>query len=227
MIDQDLVARVRQGLAERADDTRAVGMQAYMKSSMPCRGVPRPEVRNVCADVFREHRLPDRSGWEATIHELWDHAAFREERYAATMLAGHRSYRSLQSAETLPLYEHLITTGAWWDHVDDVSHHVGAVLRNDRARATPPIRSWRRHPVFWMRRSAIICQLGHKSETDPGLLTACTESNLGDPEFFVRKAIGWALREYARSEPEWVRVFVLAHQTDMSPLSRREATKHL
>ena len=80
---------------------------------------------------------------------------------------------------------------------------------------------------MWLRRSAIICQLGAKADTDTALLATCIEANLGDREFFVRKAIGWALRQYAWTDPGWVHAFVAEHHDALSPLSRREALKNI
>jgi 3-methyladenine DNA glycosylase AlkD len=91
---------------------------------------------------------------------------------------------------------------------------------------TPVIRSWARDPDLWLRRTAVLCQLGDKGATDLGLLSEVIEANAGDREFFVRKAIGWALRDYARTDPGWVLAYVEAHPS-LSPLSRREALKHL
>jgi len=91
----------------------------------------------------------------------------------------------------------------------------------------PLIRGWSKDPDRWLRRSSIICQLRFKERTDVELLTEVIDANLADREFFVRKAIGWALRQYARTDPDWVRAFVLARDGSLSPLSRREAMKHL
>jgi 3-methyladenine DNA glycosylase AlkD len=89
------------------------------------------------------------------------------------------------------------------------------------------VRSWSVDPDLWLRRASIICQLGFKDRTDPELLSEVIIPNLSDREFFIRKGIGWALREYARTDPDWVRAFVSEHDAAISPLSRREALKHL
>ncbi|OMQ14038.1 DNA alkylation repair protein, partial [Modestobacter sp. VKM Ac-2676] len=94
------------------------------------------------------------------------------------------------------------------------------------ARAVRPVlRGWARDPDRWLRRSAVIAQLGAKARTDTALLAEVIEVNAGDPEFFVRKAIGWALRDHAKTDPAWVRRFLAEHE--LGPLSRREAAKHL
>jgi 3-methyladenine DNA glycosylase AlkD len=157
--------------------------------------------------------------------DLWRTAEYREERYAATELTGTRIASG--RLELLPLYVEMIVTGAWWDHVDAVSPRIGALLLAHRCELLPLIRQWAIDPDRWLRRSSIVCQLGLAGRTDVDLLTEVIVANLGDREFFVRKAIGWALRQYARTDPEWVRAFVRAHEASLSPLSRREAMKHL
>jgi 3-methyladenine DNA glycosylase AlkD len=225
---RELVPAVRAALEAAGDPARAVGQQAYMKSPMPFRGVRRPEVRRLCRPLFDAHPLPDRTAWESAVRALWDGAGFREERYAATDLTGHRRYRGYQDVAALPLYEHMIVTGAWWDHVDEIaSDRVGPVLRAYPGEVGPLLRRWSVDGDIWRRRTAILSQLGSTTRTDVALLADCIVANLDHPDFFVRKAIGWALRQYARTDPGWVRDFVAAHGERMSGLSRREATRRL
>jgi 3-methyladenine DNA glycosylase AlkD len=154
-----------------------------------------------------------------------DDARYREHRYAATALCDSDSARRLRSPVLLPLYRDLIVAGAWWDHVDELAHRVGELLAGWPTETRPELRRWIVADDRWLRRNAIIAQLGRKRETDVSLLTEAIEANAGERDFFLRKAIGWALREYARTDPQWVREFVAAHE--LSPLSRREALKHL
>jgi 3-methyladenine DNA glycosylase AlkD len=224
--DRELLTAVREGLAALADPVKAPQMQAYMKSAMPYRGVPTPPRRVLMRELLAVRPPVARATWAATVRALWDGAAYREERYAAVDLCGHRSARAWQDAATVPLYEHFIVTGAWWDHVDAVAIHlVGSILRADPAGVGPSIRRWIDDEDRWLRRSAIIVQLRAKRATDTALLAAAIEPNVDDPDFFIRKGIGWALREYAKTDPDWVRWFVAAHE--LSALSRREATRRL
>jgi 3-methyladenine DNA glycosylase AlkD len=224
--DEELVVAIRSGLAATADAAKAPEMQAYMKSTMPFRGVPTPARTKLMRGILAAWTPRDRPTWEATVRTLWDGAGFREERYAAIDVCAHRSARQWQDTTAVPLYEHLIVTGAWWDHVDAVAIHVvGPILCGDPAGVAPTIRRWAAADDRWLRRSAIIVQNGAKRSTDTQLLTEVIEPNLADSDFFVRKGIGWALREYAKTDPAWVRAFVAQH--DLAPLSRREAMKHL
>jgi 3-methyladenine DNA glycosylase AlkD len=228
----DVVAEVRRRLAEVADPARAPQMQAYMKSSMPFRGVGMPALRRVLREVFAQCRLAHRDAWQAAVLELWDGARFREERYAAVELTGHRFYRGWQDPEALGLYRHLVVTGAWWDYVDGVaSGRVGPILRACPEVVEPVVRRWAVDEDLWVRRTALLCQLGSKADTRIDLLEHAMSHNLRGSrhggEYFIQKAVGWALREHAKTDPGWVRDVVDRHRDDLAPLSRREALKNL
>ena len=218
-----LVADVRTELREVADPERARGMQAYLKTTEPCLGVRLPEVRRITAAAARAHPPAAVDDVAAAAGALWREAACREERYAATAVTGLPLARG--ALALLPLYEEMITTGAWWDLVDGLSGRVCDLLLTHPDALRPVLRGWARSPDRWLRRSAVIAQLGARERTDRALLTEVVEVNAADPEFFVRKAIGWALRDLAKTDPRWVRHFVAGHE--LSPLSRREALKHL
>jgi 3-methyladenine DNA glycosylase AlkD len=223
-----LIAAVREGLAEHADPETAAQQQRYMKSAMPYRGLKTPLLRSVLRPLVAAHPLTDRAQWEGTVRALWDQAAYREERYAAEAVAGDRRYWGHQDPGCLDLYEHLVVTGAWWDHVDLIAIHlIGPIQRSSRPALDATLRSWSTDSNLWRRRTAIIHQVGAGAAIDRELLVDCIVPNLADREFFIRKAIGWALRQHARIEPDWVREFVTAHEDRLSGLSRREATKHL
>ena len=134
---------VRGRLELAADPGRAPAMQAYMKSSMPFRGVRAADLARLCRAVFDAVPLPDEESWLAAVHDLWDAAVYREERYAAIHLAGHRRYRAYQQPRTLELYRHLVVTGAWWDLVDPVAANaVGPILLAHRDEVTPVVRAF-------------------------------------------------------------------------------------
>lgn len=225
----ELVDALRSALQTGADAERAVGQQRYMKSEMPFLGLTSPGRRALVRPVLADPglRLESRGEWEGAVHSLWDGAGFREERYAALDLLRHRTYRSWRDPDLMPLVEHLVVSGAWWDLVDELSNVVGEVLVVDPEGEGLRMREWSEREDLWLRRSAIISQLRHKDHTDTVLLEAVIEPNLDDPQFFIRKAIGWALRQYARTDPVWVQSFVDRHTHRLSGLSRREALKHL
>lgn len=232
LAQRELITAIRGALAAAADPERALGQQRYMKSHMPFRGLTSPLLRATLRPILADpaYALPDRATWEATVRALWDGAGYREERYAALALAGHRRFRAFRDVGTLPLLEYLARSGAWWDFVDDIAaHHVAPVLLADRGAATPVVRGWAISDDLWVRRTAVLSQLPAKAQTDTELLAHCLDANLPGStfgsEFFIRKAIGWALREFAKTDALWVLDY--AATRELSPLSRREALKHL
>ncbi len=226
--DLALVQQVRTALAAAGDPVRAVRQQQYMKSEMPFHGLASPELTALLRPLLAAYRPTTRREWEATVRALWDEATHREERYAALALARHRTARPWRDAAVLPLARHLVLTGAWWDYVDDIASHLaGAALEADRRRATPVLWAWATDEDVWVRRTAVLCQLGRREDTDLELLRHAVESNVDDTSFWLRKAIGWALREHARHDPDWVLAEVERLDGRISGLSRREALKHL
>jgi 3-methyladenine DNA glycosylase AlkD len=223
-----LVVTIRRRLAAAADPKKAPQMQAYMKSAMPYRGVSSPVLKQLCRDAFAAHSLASADEWQRVVLELWRHATFREERYAAVLLTQARAYRAFLTWSSVPMLEEMIVTGAWWDLVDTLAaHNLGDILRANPRKMKPLMRRWARDTDMWKRRSAILCQLGFKRETDLQLLYDCIEPNLSHRDFFVRKAIGWALRHYAWTDPKEVRRYVKANNDRLSPLSVREALKNV
>ena len=222
-----LVDALRAGLAREADPAAAPTMAAYMKSDMPFRGVPQPVRARILRECVQAAPPPTAGALAATADALWDGAQYREERYLATALCGYRTQASRPDAGWLPRYRHWLVTGAWWDHVDEIaSRLVGPLLRTDPEHVTPVLRTWTTDPDPWLRRAVIICQLRSGRDTDLALLADAIENSIKDDGFFLRKGIGWALRQHTRTDPLWVREFVDAHP-ELSPLSRREALKHL
>lgn len=222
-----LLEAARKGLRALADPVAAPEMQRYMRSEMPYLGVPKPARSGLERRLVAEHPLPDAAALELAVRTLWDEAEYREERYLALSLTGHRRYARWLMPDQVPLYRHWIVDGAWWDYVDEIANRrIGPLLRAQPESLEPTVREWSASEDRWLRRTAIICQLGSKDATDVRLLADCIEPAIGEPDFFLRKGIGWALRQYARTDPDWVRAFVAAHP-DLSPLSRREALRRL
>jgi 3-methyladenine DNA glycosylase AlkD len=223
-----LLLRVRAELAKIADPSRAPAMQAYMKSAMPFHGVAATPFRAMCKRVFATMTLADAPTWRAEVLALWRGARFREERYAAIELCADRRARSFQTMAALPMYEEIIVTGAWWDVVDGIAtHRLGDILRAQPAAMKKTMRAWSKGEDMWKRRSAILCQNRFKRDTDVALLYECIAPSLASREFFLRKAIGWALREYAWTDSREVVRYVREHDAELSGLSKREALKNV
>lgn len=212
-----------------ADPDLAAGAQAYMKSEMPFLGVAAGPLRKACRCVFTDHPIGSAAAWRRAVLAIWRNARFREERYCAIELTGARAYRAYQDLAALPMYEEMIVSGAWWDYVDALAiHRVGAFLLRDFPRPMKAeMRRWSRGADMWKRRTSILCQITFKVDTDLGLLYDCIRPSLGSREFFLRKAIGWALRQYAWTDPAEVRRYVRDHEDGLSGLSKREALKNV
>jgi 3-methyladenine DNA glycosylase AlkD len=223
-----LLPKLRKALQQAGDPVKASAMQAYMKSAMLYHGVPTPLLRRICKAMFADVQFPTAVHWQAQVLELWRDACFREERYAALYLAGDKRARPFQTLSAMKVFEELIVTGAWWDYVDDIaSHRIGPILRDYPAPMRRKMLSWSKSNNLWKRRTAIICQLGFKAETDLELLYACIEPSLGSQEFFLQKAIGWALRQYAWTDPAEIKKYVRLNSARLNALSRREALKNV
>ena len=204
-------------------------MQRYMKSAMPYYGIAGPTQKRLWREVFAAHPFDSCDGMRSAALDLWRNARYREERYAAIALTDLRRYDHCQTLEAVPMYEEMIVTGAWWDYVDWIaSHQLGAILRHEPKRMTSLMRRWAKATdSSWKRRAAMLCQLRFRHDTDVDLLYDCIEPNLSDRDFFIRKAIGWALRQHAWTDAREVRRYVSANRDRLSPLSVREALKNI
>ena len=222
------MTELRKALRKVGDPTKAAAMQAYMKSAMPYHGVQAPLLRQVCRAVFADSSFATVSHWREQVLNIWRNARYREERYAAVHLSGDKRARAFQTPAALRIYEELIVTGAWWDYVDEIAaNRLGPLLSDYPALMRRKMLAWSKCGDLWKRRSSIICQLGFKEQTDLELLYACIEPSLDSREFFLQKAIGWALRQYAWTNPTEIKSYVRLNQARLSALSRREALKNL
>ncbi len=221
----DRIAFVTRELAAAADPTKAAPMARYMKTTDPFYGVQKPGRTKILREMKRRFPVTTAAEYENAVLDLWK-LPHREERYLAIGLA--IGYPEFLTFDRLPLYRRLIAEGAWWDFVDDVAARcVGPVWLEDRNRTTPVMGEWIDGPDMWLRRTAIIGHLKHKDRTDAATLFDFCLRRSHEKEFFIRKAIGWALRQYAKTDPDEVRKFALSHREELSGLSFREATKYL
>lgn len=217
-----LAESIRMALRAAADPSLAPGQQAYMKSAMPFLGVRMPAVRALVREAARD--ADDPAALRDAALALWREADSREERYAALALMALKPLRG--DTRLLPVHEEMIRTGAWWDLVDEAAHRLRELFDADPQLLALEMRVWADDDDLWIRRAAIISQLGRRASTDLGVLEYAILANADDPQFFLRKAIGWALRDYSRHDPDWVRRFVSGHP-ELSALSRREALKNI
>jgi 3-methyladenine DNA glycosylase AlkD len=209
-------------LFERHADPETAGPMAnYMRDQFPFLGLKSGQRQALFKQFLAEYGLPQLPEFKAMVLDLWQ-LPHREYQYTAQDL-WHRLRKQL-TPEFVDLLEYLITNKSWWDTVDGLaSHGAGDLFKRFPQTGTESVQRWRHADNFWLRRTTLLFQLGYKGDTDKGLLFSLIQDNLESKEFFIQKAIGWALREYSKSNPAAVRHFV-AH-TPLAPLSEREALK--
>jgi 3-methyladenine DNA glycosylase AlkD len=197
-------------------------MKKYMRDQFEYLGVKSPQVKALFRQAVKENGLPSPEGLDQIVRELWE-LPQREFQYLAISLM-ERLEKNLPS-NIIKTLEYMITYKSWWDTVDNISHIVGIHFKRYPEVREKYLPKWRASDNLWLRRTAILFQLDYKEETNFDLLQEIIQENLGSTEFFINKAIGWALRQYARIDPNAVKKFVKS--TALHPLSRREAMKHL
>jgi 3-methyladenine DNA glycosylase AlkD len=191
-----LVAFVTARFRELADPAKAAPMAAYMRTSQPFYGVQRAGLDALAREVLTQFPCIDRATYEQNTLALWK-LPHREERYLAIRWARQKKWIG---PESLPLYEQIIREGAWWDFVDEIaSHLVGGALGKARSQVKPVLDRWIEDPDMWIRRAAVLAQLRLGSGTDPQQLFRYILRLAPESEFFLRKAVGWALREYSKT----------------------------
>ncbi|MGB3201511.1 MAG: DNA alkylation repair protein [Nodosilinea sp.] len=208
---------------QHADPSQAAPMKAYMRNQFEFLGIKGPAQKTLIKQFLADHGLPALDQLEAVVRELWTWPE-REYQYVALTFLGR--WQKQLTPDLVPLLEHLITTRAWWDTVDSIaSHSVGNLLQQYPDCRDAVINTWRDSGNFWLRRTTLLFQLGYKADTDAALLFSLVEQNSRSKEFFIQKAIGWALREYSKTAPDAVQDFVAS--TPLASLSQREALKWL
>ncbi|NMO57110.1 DNA alkylation repair protein [Actinoplanes sp. TBRC 11911] len=219
-----LLKRLDDRLPAAGDPVRAAGMAAYMRDQFAYAGVPAPALRGLEREVFAGLPKPGADDLRAIALACWERAE-REYQYVACDYL--RKHVACADAAFLPTLAFLITTKSWWDTVDALAtRFTGDLVRRDPALVTA-MDEWSGAPNMWLIRTAILHQLHYGEHTDTGRLFGYCLRQAAHRDFFVRKAIGWALRHYARTDPEAVRAFINQNRSRLSPLSVKEATKHL
>lgn len=205
-----------------ADPQKAPQMKAYMKNQFEFLGVQSPALKEINALYLPKHKSVHELDWEF-VDACWANT-YRELQYIALSYLGRNE--NLLEVSHIPKIQDLIVHKSWWDTVDSIVHLVGVLVRKNPELKQLMI-SWSLDENLWIRRTAIEHQLGMKNETDTGLMEIILTNNFGTKEFFINKAIGWALREYSKTNPSWVREFLENHRPQMASLSIREAEKYV
>ena len=209
--------------AANADVTIAKGAKAYLLNQFEFYGIKTPLRRSLSKEFYKKHPIKDHAELSILTNECFNEPQ-RELHYFAIELLGH--HKKLWSKKTLPLIEWMITHNSWWDSVDSTNTHVISKFFLTFPEFTEEYTyKWNRSSNKWLQRMSILFQLVYHEKTNTTLLTEYIEHCQLEEDFFIRKAIGWALRSYANTDPKWVVKFVKAHP-QLSNLSKREALKH-
>jgi len=204
------------------DEQQAIGMRAYMRDQFQFLGISTPRRRTICKPYFKQAKKSETVDWDF-INTCWANP-YRELQYVAKdyLVAMQGSLTPLD----IPKIRELAVTKSWWDTIDGLDRTIGDIVFS-HPDMNGLMLQWSIDENIWLRRIAIDHQLSRKEKTDTELLGKIIENNLGSNEFFINKAIGWALREYSKTNPQWVRAFIEKHRERMAKLSIREASKYI
>lgn len=209
-------------LEKSGDKGLAIQMSAYMRNQFPFLGIQSPKRREICKEFFKQAKKEKRVDW-AFIQACWRKSE-REYQYVATdYISEMKKYLVVSD---VPRIKELIVTKSWWDTVDALNGAVGAIALA-HAEVNDTLIEWSTDENFWLRRVAIDHQLSRKEKTDTDLLETIIKNNFGQTEFFINKAIGWSLRDYSKTNPEWVRRFIEKYRDQLASLSIREGSKYI
>jgi len=214
------------GIVERFEANRneelAGPMATYMKGHFPYLGIKSPLRKELLKEHFAEYALPEP---EQLFEEVWKLYNLPEREYQYAAIALIEKMKKYLTLEDFPTLLEFIETKSWWDSVDSIApHFVGQLVKMDREYGEKIMLEWSQSDNMWTNRSAILHQLKFKQQTDVELLFTIIKQHTDSKEFFIQKAIGWGLREYAKTNPDIVKEFVSEHS--LKPLSKREALKH-
>jgi 3-methyladenine DNA glycosylase AlkD len=211
-------------LKEHANPLLAQKQSAYLRDLFPFLGITKPHLNVLEKAIFKKYPLKTEKELVGHLEMLWEKEE-REYQYMALSLS--KKYKKLYSSSLLKTFEKMIRTKSWWDTVDDLSsNHVGVLLLS-YPHLIEKMDAWIEDQNLWIRRCALIFQLKWKTKTDTKRLFHYIERTMGEKDFFMRKAIGWALREYSKTDPEAVKMFIEKHKERLSPLSLREGSKYI
>lgn len=205
-----------------ADEANAIAMSKYMKDNFDFYGIPAPVRKKLYKDFLKAEKKVQKIDWEFLDQCYEDE--HREFQYLVyDYLLALKQYVNYEDIDKIKNY---VITKPWWDTIDYLCKVIGAVeLRDTKVKELMEV--WSAHDNIWIKRTAIQHQLGLKERTDSILLAKIVLNSLGSDEFFVNKAIDWALREYSKIEPKWVQDFIDKYKDKMSPLTIKEASKYI
>lgn len=217
-----MIDRIVSTLRKNMDPEKAPQMAAYMKNKFPFLGIQKPQRQQLTKEFIKEAKKGKTVDWDI-VNMLWDLPEREFQYLAVDYLIALKDYIKAEDIERI---EKLITTKSWWDTVDAIaSIIVGQMCRNYPELIESHIMEWAVSSNIWLARTAILFQLKYKENTNINLLNKIIMENSEQKEFFITKAIGWVLREYSKTNKEWVREFI--RNNTLQPLSIKEGSKYI
>mgnify|MGYP001290372807 FL=1 len=214
--------RLRKKLIENSDPELARQMESYMRNKFKFYGLKTPERRKSYHDLIKLEKANKKIDWKF-LDQAWVDEHREAQYFVCDYLIALEKYLKFEDIDHIFNY---VKSKQWWDTIDSLIKPIGNIgLRDDRVSDLMLV--WSKDDDFWVRRVAIEHQLLRKDKMNVELLNAILENNLGNSEFFINKAIGWALRDYSKTNPDWVKNFISKHHTEMASLSIKEGSKYL
>ena len=209
-------------MIQHKNEEQAQKMSKYMLNKFEYIGIKTPERRKIFKNSFKEYKNKEKIDWEF-VNKCWENK-YREFQYIAADYL--KNMKDKLTIDDIPKFKQLILKKSWWDTIDNLDMTIGALALKD-SNVNKILLEWSLDENIWLRRIAIDHQLLRKEKTDTELLEKILKNNLGQAEFFINKAIGWALRDYSKTNPNWVKNFIEKNREKMAKLSIREASKYL
>ena len=204
------------------NEEQAQKMSKYMLNKFEYIGIKTPERRKIFKNFFKEYKNEEKIDWEF-VNKCWENK-HREFQYIAADYL--KNMKDKLTIDDIPKFKRLILEKSWWDTIDNLDMTIGALALKD-SNVNKILLEWSLDENIWLKRIAIDHQLLRKEKTNTELLEKILKNNLGQTEFFINKAIGWALRDYSKISPEWVKNFIEKNKENMAKLSIKEASKYL
>ena len=209
-------------MIQHKNEEQARQMSKYMLNKFEYIGIKTPERRKIFKNFFKEYKNEEKIDWEF-VNKCWENK-YREFQYVAADYL--KNMKDKLTIDDIPKLKQFILKKSWWDTIDNLDMTIGALALKD-SNVNKILMEWSLDENIWLRRIAIDHQLLRKEKTDIELLEKILKNNLGQTEFFINKAIGWALRDYSKTNPEWVKTFIEKNRENMAKLSIKEASKYL
>ena len=209
-------------MIQHKNEEQAQKMSKYMLNKFEYIGIKTPERRKIFKNFFKEYKNEEKIDWEF-VNKCWENK-YREFQYVAADYL--KNMKDKLTIDDIPKFKQLILKKSWWDTIDNLDMTIGALALKD-SNVNKILLEWSLDENIWLRRIAIDHQLLRKEKTNTELLEKILKNNLGQAEFFINKAIGWALRDYSKTNPEWVKNFIEKNKENMAKLSIKEASKYL